>query len=89
MADIYVYILVSGGSMFICILMYIIWNLYNKNKTYEQWILQTRDDVDTLNETVTELDSQQIFEKDDEVGAVFTGIKELIQSFKKKVKDGT
>jgi hypothetical protein len=88
MTDIYVYILAGGVSTFICILMYIIWNLYNKNKTYERWILQTRDDVDKLNEEVTGLDNQQIFEKDDEVGVVFTGIKELIQSFKKKVKDG-
>ena len=87
MTDIYVYILLVALSLSICILLYIIRNLYSKNKTYESWILQTRDDADKLNEEVTDLDNQQIFEKDDEVGVVFTGIKELIQSFKKKVKD--
>ena len=87
MTDIYVYILVGCLSISICVLLYIIRNLYKKNRTYESWIVQTRDDADKLNEDVTGLDSQQIFEKDDDVGVLFTGIKELIQSFKKKVKD--
>lgn len=82
-----VYILIGVLSVSIILLLYVLRNLYAKNKIYEAWIVQTRSEVETLHTNVTELDSAQMFEKDDDVGVVFTGIKELIESFKQKVID--
>jgi hypothetical protein len=67
--------------------MYIIFNLYKKNKIYEGWVLDTKDKASLLYENIREVDSKDIFEKDDEVGVVFEQIKELISSFNKKVQD--
>ena len=69
------------------ILMYIVFNLYKKNKIYEGWIIDTKDKANFLYENISEVDSKDIFEKDDEVGVVFEQIKELIGSFNKKVQD--
>jgi hypothetical protein len=82
-----VYILIGILSVSIILLMYVIRNLYVKNKIYETWIVQTRTEVETLHTNITEIDSEQLFEKDDDVGVVFTGIKELIGSFKQRVID--
>ena len=67
---IYVYILTVGLVALGC-LLYIVRNLYSKNKIYEQWIVDTQDDVEKLYSDMQELDSKQMFEKDDEVGALF------------------
>ena len=82
-----VYILIGILSVSIILLMYVIRNLYVKNKIYETWIVQTRTEVETLHTNITEIDSEQLFEKDDDVGVVFTGIKELIGSFKQRLID--
>ena len=67
--------------------MYIIFNLYKKNKIYEGWIVETRDEVNLLYENIREVDSKDISENDDEVGVVFEQLKELISSFNEKVQD--
>ena len=75
------------SSLILLVLMYIIFNLYKKNKIYEGWVLDTKDKASLLYENIREVDSKDIFEKDDEVGVVFEQIKELISSFNKKVQD--
>lgn len=75
------------SSLILLVLMYIIFNLYKKNKIYEDWVLDTKDKASLLYENIREVDSKDIFEKDDEVGVVFEQIKELISSFNKKVQD--
>tara|TARA_B100002019_G_C21266427_1_gene599686 strand:+ start:331 stop:585 length:255 start_codon:yes stop_codon:yes gene_type:complete len=69
------------------ILVYAVFNLYRKIKVYESWILDVKEDVENLYKDIHEVDSKDIFEKDDEVGVVFEQIKELISSFNKKVQD--
>lgn len=81
------YILVAIFVSCFLLLFYIIRNLYIKNKIYESWIVETKTEVNDLYLQINELDSQQIFEKDDEVGLVFTAIKEIIEKFKERVTD--
>ena len=71
----------------ILILSYIVVNLYRKNRVYENWIVDIKEGVNELNKNINEVDSKDVFEKDDEVGVVFEQIKELINSFNKKVQD--
>lgn len=61
---------------------YTIYNLLLKLEKYEDFIdLQEQNNI-TLLETLQDIDSKQMFEKDDEVGSLFTQIKDTIETFK-------
>ena len=61
---------------------YTIWNLLNKLERLEDFInLQEERDIQLLS-TLKDLDTKQMFEKDDEVGSIFDKIKEIIEAYK-------
>jgi len=82
----FIYWTIISAPIFL-ILVYAILNLYRKIKVYEGWILEIKKDTDKLQESITEVDSKDMFERDDEVGVVFEQIKELVGSFNKKVQN--
>jgi hypothetical protein len=57
--------------------------LNNKNNIYENFIYERRFQYNQLLNKIRELDSKEIFEKDDEVGVTFSEIKSEIEEFKK------
>ncbi len=61
---------------------YTIYNLLSKLERYEEFVEQQEQYNITLLETLREIDSKQMFEKDDEVGSLFTQIKDTIELFK-------
>lgn len=61
---------------------YTIFNLLNKLEKLEDFIDLQEQYNTTLLETLREIDSKQMFEKDDEVGSLFTQIKDTIELFK-------
>jgi len=63
------------------ILVYLVKNSLNKIEFYENFINDRRIQYETLLNTIREIDSKELFEKDDDVGAVFTQIKDEIESF--------
>jgi len=68
--------------VFLAVAGYTIYNLLNKLEKYEDFIdLQEQNNI-TLLETLRDIDSKQMFEKDDEVGSLFTQIKDTIETFK-------
>ncbi len=68
--------------VFLAVAGYTIWNLLNKLEKLEDFIsLQEERDIQLLS-TLRDLDSKQMFEKDDEVGSVFDKIKEVIEAYK-------
>jgi hypothetical protein len=70
--------------LFVCLVtaLYTIYNLLIKLERYEDFIdLQEQNNI-TLLETLRDIDSKQMFEKDDEVGSLFTQIKDTIETFK-------
>lgn len=68
--------------VFLAVAGYTIYNLLNKLEKLEDFIdLQEQNNI-TLLETLQEIDSKQMFEKDDEVGSLFTQIKDTIELFK-------
>jgi len=54
-----------------------------KIEMYEEFITNRRISYQVLLNKIQELDNKQMFEKDDEVGVVFTEIKEEVQEFEK------
>ena len=63
-------------------LLYAVYNLLFKVERYEDFIDQQELNNQTLLETLRRIDSKQMFEKDDEVGSLFTQIKDTITQFK-------
>jgi hypothetical protein len=71
--------------LFLCLviafLLYGIANALQKIEYYEGFILNRRERYQELLNTIREIDSRELFEKDDDVGSVFTQIKDEIESF--------
>ena len=61
---------------------YVVYNLLSKVEKYEDFIEQQEINNETLLETLRRIDSKQMFEKDDEVGSLFTQINDIIIQFK-------
>ena len=75
--------------VFLIIAGYTIWNLLNKLEDCEDIIEENDKFIETelkrneaLLEALREIDSREMFEKDDEVGSIFYQIKETIERFK-------
>jgi 23S rRNA G2445 N2-methylase RlmL len=76
------YILISLLIVIISILIYGLKNSLNKIELYEQFIRDRKNGYDELYNRMKEIDSRDLFESDDEVGVVFTELKNEIESFK-------
>jgi hypothetical protein len=62
--------------------IYGIWNLLQKLERYEDFIEEETTKNQALLEALREIDSREMFEKDDDVGSIFYQIKETIERFK-------
>ncbi len=56
----------------------------DKIETYQNWILELKKDVVTTYTKLKDLDDKQMFEKDDDVGFVFSEILKLIEKLKER-----
>jgi DNA-binding ferritin-like protein len=73
------------------VLCYSNWNLLKKIERYED-IIQENDKFiqeelernEALLEALRKIDNRQMFEKDDDVGSIFSLIKDTIERFKKR-----
>jgi type II secretory pathway component PulL len=68
--------------------LYANWNLLQKVEQYEEsielyetFISEKAGDYKKLLEKMRQIDQNQIFEKDDDVGSIFNGIKTLIEHY--------
>lgn len=82
----YIYISIFLGVLLL-ISVYVIWNLYTKNSLYEDWILDIRNTLDEIKEEWRNIDTRQMFEKDDDVGVTFQEIDDLLKKINEKVVD--
>ena len=57
---------------------YIIWNLNRKTELLETWVENFSDKVTRVQQELTEIDSTGHFESDDEIGSIFSSIKEVV-----------
>lgn len=70
-------------------LSYAVWNLLKKIEKYEDMIQESdnfiQDELqrnEALLEALRQIDNRQMFEKDDDVGSIFSLIKETIERYK-------
>ena len=57
---------------------YVIWNLTRKTELLETWIEDFSDRIADVQQELSDIDSTGHFESDDEIGAIFDGIKDII-----------
>lgn len=73
--------------IFACISIFIIRNLYIKNSIYESWILNVKEELLKTKKQIKDVDSKNLFEKDDDVGVVFSSIDSIIAELDKKINE--
>ena len=62
---------------------YVIWNLSIKLESLEDWVENFSAQIILTQRTLEELDSEGKFKSDDEIGTVFTAIKDTINDLNK------
>jgi len=68
-----------GFVSIVCLVqLYVNWNLLNKVELLETWVEDFSDRISKVQQELTEIDSTGHFEADDEIGTIFTSIKEVV-----------
>ena len=68
---------------------YVIWNLLNKVELLETWVEDFSERVESTWEEIKTIDSTGHFEADDEVGSIFTSIKQTIEELNQYIEEDT
>ena len=68
---------------------YVIWNLLNKVELLETWVEDFSDRVAGTWEEIKTIDSTGHFESDDEIGSIFTSIKQTIEELNQYIEEDT
>lgn len=76
------YIIITILSLLVIALSYAVYNTLQKIEKYEDFIEYELQRNESLLEALRQIDSREMFEKDDEVGSIFYQIKETIEKFK-------
>ena len=84
--SIYVIIVLLVLVSAISVLVYGLRISVQKVNLYEQFIIERREEYIRLLSRVRELDKREMFEKDDEVGVIFSEIKDEIEEFQKIIE---
>lgn len=84
----YINIYIAISICFLLLLsLYVVVNLYRKNKIYETWLTETLNATSDIKNKWSEIDSKQMFEKDDDVGVIYEQLSQLIDNLEEKVHD--
>ena len=68
---------------------YVVWNLLKKVELLETWVEDFSDRVANTYEEIKTIDSTGHFESDDEVGSIFTSIKDTIEELNQYIEEET
>ena len=68
---------------------YVVWNLLKKVELLETWVEDFSDRVANTYEEIKTIDSTGHFEADDEVGSIFTSIKDTIEELNQYIEEET
>lgn len=72
-----------GGLVFFARLSF---NMERKMDIYEEWIVRFRTQIEYVYTRMKEVDDRNLFDKDDDVGFVFTELLRITQEFDESVK---
>lgn len=68
------------------VLSYACFNLIKKLEIYENWVDTFKEESESLYQKLKAVDDRNLFEKDDDVGFVFSEIKRIVKEFNDRVK---
>jgi hypothetical protein len=80
-------IIILGLLATITAAAFVIRNLLIQNATYENWVVTISGKVDSTYEKMVEMDDRQMFQSDDEVGVIFTDIRQVLEDLHDKLGD--
>lgn len=84
----YILLILLIISLIINVLLFKLFTInLTKVDIYEAWILEYKNQINETYQALKFVDDKQIFEKDDEVGFVFSDILEIIKDLKTKIYD--
>jgi hypothetical protein len=66
---------------------YLVYICQKKIDIYEQWVVDFYKDVTDVYNQMKDIDDKQVFERDDEVGVVFSDLFSLIQKLDRKINN--
>lgn len=69
-----------------CALGYACYNMLKKIELHEEWIEEYRTEIENVYKRLKIVDDKNLFEKDDDVGFVFSEIQRVIQEFNDSIK---
>lgn len=69
-----------------CALAYACFNMIKKIEVYEEWLDFFKTEVDDVYNKMKSVDDRNLFEKDDDVGFVFTELLRISKEFKERIK---
>jgi hypothetical protein len=69
-----------------CALGYACYNMVKKIEVYEEWLDYFRTEVDEVYQQMKAVDDRNLFEKDDDVGFVFTELVRISKEFSERIK---
>lgn len=79
-------IIITILSLAVVTLLYVVYNLDKKLSIYSDWIVKYRSKVQVVYEELKIVDEKNLFEKDDDVGFVFSEIVRIITEFDAEIK---
>jgi len=69
-----------------CILIYSTFNTIHKIEKYEEWISFFKNEIHTVYNKLKNVDDRNIFERDDDVGFVFSELIRIMREFNDRLK---
>jgi hypothetical protein len=69
-----------------CVLGYACYNMLKKMEVYEDWLRYFREEISDVYSRIKAVDDKNLFEKDDDVGFVFSEILRITKEFDEKNK---
>ena len=75
-----IFIITTGALAYGC------YNLLRKIEVYENWLDMFRTEIDDVYKRIKAVDDRNLFEKDDDVGFVFSEIVRITKEFDDKIK---
>jgi glutaredoxin-related protein len=69
-----------------CALGYACYNMLKKIEVHEEWIDQYRSEINNVYKRLKMVDDKNLFEKDDDVGFVFSEILRVTEEFNESIK---
>lgn len=73
-------------TLLIGALIYLVVNLDRKNSVYEAWLSKYRQRIDEVYSQLKSVDERNLFEKDDDVGFVFSELVRIMKDFDGEIK---